>query len=414
MRSIIVLLTFFSTSYSFGIGLVSPYSVGTTTTLPKGVRNVMISGITAQYGNRFNDLGVSDAMAGPFNQTLTYGRLLHGEKNQKLVDDVEAALLAKGISLDTPAGDSKASIISRATVTSPVIAYGITDKWSVAVTVPIVYTNISVATGFIARPQLVGVLNDFNNKSANKTKDVEAKLNDVISTEINSKGYEPLVNQESTEVGDLSIFSRVNVHQGRNLSITLGQFITAPTGRQFSVNKVIDPAPGDGQWDFGTSATFNYKLAGDKMILFSETQARWQFAHRRAMRIPIDTVERLSSDIDYNTYRKLGDIYQTSLGSIFQITNWIGAAMGYQVGYKEKDIYRGDAIADFKRYDALSFETEQFMQAGIWQFNVSSLQAFKANKFPLPFTWSVNFSRTFQGRNIRTDDMWSTNLAVFF
>lgn len=415
MKSLLAFIALiFLSDFCFSIGLTAPYGTGSAMTLPRGVRNLRVTGITGEFANRYNDFSQPGPIAEPFVQDLTYGRLLKAEKDKNLVNDVEALLLAKGVKLNDVAGRSTAEIISRATVTAPILAYGITDRWSVAVTAPIVYTNISVATGFVATPQLNSMVDSFAQKSLNKTKLVESKLKDVIATEITNKGYEPLVNQENNEVGDLSLFSRVNVYQGKKLSVTLGQFITAPTGRQFSVNKIVDPAPGDGQWDFGMSATFNYKFLGGKITLYNDTLARWQFAHNRPMRIPIDTVERLSSEIDYNTYRKLGDIYQTSMGAMFQMTRWLGAGLGYQIGYKEKDIYRGTVVTDKSRYDALSFETEQFMQAGIWQLNLSSLQAFRAKRFPVPFSWSVNFSRIFQGRNIRTDDLWSTDLAIFF
>ncbi len=181
MGRLIFASLFFSSSLAWAGGLTTPFSINTTQVLPKGVRSFQVSGITTQVDGWHNDTGINSGVAEPFNQQLSYGRLLKAESDENLKLNVESQLRNKGVTLDTVAGESFADINTRVMVTLPAIAYGLTQRWTVALAVPIVYTNMDVETGFVGSKQLQELVTDFSSKSRKQASLIQSKLNDVIA-----------------------------------------------------------------------------------------------------------------------------------------------------------------------------------------------------------------------------------------
>src|SRR5690606_21748082 len=96
---------------------------------------------------------------------------------------------------------------------------------------------------------------DFSAKSRKQTKLIESKLRDVIATEISNKGYKPLTDEERTQVGDLTFVAKYLAYQDLNVSWAISNRFVFPTAKVRDVNKVVDPAAGDGQFDYGIDST---------------------------------------------------------------------------------------------------------------------------------------------------------------
>ncbi len=412
MRTLIIILSVTFGFQARGAGLTTPFSMGSTAVLPKGVRNVRVGGISTMVDGWYNDTGVTAGVAEPFNQQLSYGRLLKAESNENLKLNVESQLRNKGVPLDTIAGTSYADINTRAVVTLPAIAYGLTEKWTVAIAVPIVYTNLSVATGFVGTPQLQQLVDDFSQKSQKQTGLIEEKLTDVIATEISNKGYKPLASEEQTRLGDVVLVAKFLAFQNLNYSWALTNTFTLPTAHVRDVNKVVDPTPGDGQFDYGIASTIEVPING-RISLINQTGYTIQFADTRETRIPISKEERLSRDVDYGANRDLGDQVYSSFGGTFAVNPIFGIGGSYTLAYKERDQWRG-GMASPERYEVLGVETEQFMQAVFAQTTFSTVSLFQAKKFPVPMMASLGVGKVIDGRNVRHNSIWSMDVSVFF
>ncbi len=411
MKSLIILFTLLS-STSWAAGLTTPFSLGSTAVLPKGVRNVRVGGITTMVDGWYNDTGVTAGVAEPFNQQLSYGRLLKAESNENLKLNVESQLRNQGVELDTIAGTSYADINTRAVVTLPTIAYGLTEKWTLAMAVPIVYTNLSIATGFVGTPQLQQLVDNFSQKSQKQTQLIEEKLTDVIATEISNKGYKPLQSEEQTRLGDVVLVAKFLAHKSLNYSWALTNTITLPTAHVRDVNKVVDPTPGDGQLDYGIASTVEVPVNA-RLNIIQQMGVNIQFSDTRETRIPFTNEERLSSDVDYGASRDLGDQVYSSLGASYSFLPTFGVGGSYTIAYKERDQWRG-SLASPERYEVLGVETEQFMQAAFLQTTFSTIPLFQAQKFPLPMMASVGVGKVIDGRNVRHNSVWSMDVSIFF
>lgn len=387
--------------------------MGSTVVLPKGVRSLQVNGLSTTVDGWYNDTRVDTGVAEPFNQQLSYGRLLKAESDENLKLNVEAQLRNKGVSLDTIAGNSYADINTRVFITLPALAYGVTDRFTLGVTVPIVYSNIDVETGFVGSNQLQQLVTDFSQKSRKQTNAIQSKLRDVIATELANKGYKPLEAQEQTQIGDMVIVGKYLGYKGVDYSWALTTTVTVPTAHVRDVNRVVDPSPGDGQWDLGLASTFNIPL-NSQFNVVSQTGYIVQFSDIRETRMPISEEERLSSDIDYGANRDLGDQMFTSLGLMMNGPSQVFSFGGsYTFAYKERDRWTGVNYSG-DRYRALGVETEQVMHAAYLQTSLSTINLYRKKKFPLPLLATLGVGKAFAGRNVRNDPLWSLNMSAFF
>jgi hypothetical protein len=399
-------------SFSWAGGLTTPFGINTTQVLPKGVRSVSVSGVNTTVDTWYNNVGMVTGVAEPMNQALTYSRLLQAENDENLRLNVESQLRSQGVDLDTVAGYSTADVKTRVFVTVPSVAYGVTDRLTIGIALPIVYANMEASTGFVGTPELQQLVSEFSQKSRKQTKIIQEKLTDVIATELAGKNYRPLVNQEQTYVGDLRAVAKYLAYKSLNYSWALTNTLAFPTAQVPEIDRMIDPTPGDGQFDWGITSTIEVPITA-RWRFVHDLGYTMQFADTRATRIPHDEYERLSRDQDPGARRKLGDIVFTSVGGLYSPVHYLTFAGSYTAAYKERDQWRG-TLASPDRYRARAVETEQYMQALYLQASLSTVQAYRTQDFPIPMMTTLGYGQIVDGRNVRNDPMWNMNMTVFF
>ena len=240
MKNLILGLSFLLSLPALAGGLAAPFSIGSTKVLPEGIRSLQVTGIMTTVDGWYNDTGVTSGVAEPFNLELSYARLLKAEKGENLKLNVESQLKNKGVDLNSIAGRSYADINTRVVATVPTMAYGLTKHWTLALAVPIVYTNMDVETGFVGSAQLQSLVTDFSGKSRKQTKLIESKLRDVIATEISNKGYKPLDKKKKTQVGDLTLVAKYLAYQDLTVSWALTNRFVFPTAKVRDAHNVVE------------------------------------------------------------------------------------------------------------------------------------------------------------------------------
>lgn len=397
---------------SWAGGLTVPFYLNTTQVLPKGVRSLRYAGVVTTVDGWYNSTGASSGIAQPFNQQLSYSRLLKSESNENLKLNVESQLKNKGVDLNAIAGSSTADINTQVQVSLPMMAYGITNRWMVAVTIPIFQVNQDIKTGFVASKQLQQLVKSFSEKSRKQTQLIQSKLRDVIATELANKGYKPLRSQQQTFIGDLTLYSKYLAAKGLNYSWAVAQTLTLPTAQVKDITRLADPTPGDGQVDFGVSSIFQVPVSS-KVQLVNQTSYTVQFSDIRATRIPFSGQERLARDVDEGAHRDLGDIMSTSFSALYSPLDWLNFGGSYTLAYKQRDRWTG-INASASRYHALGVQTEQYMQGLYAQAGFSTINAYRRKAFFLPMMASLGLGRVVAGRNIANNPMWNMQVTMFF
>jgi len=405
-------LTFLLASPALAGGISSPLSISNTQVLPKGVRSLRVGGITTMIDDWHNRQGQIEGIAGPMNQQLSYKRLLSAEQDQDLSANIEAQLRAKGVDLDTIAGQALADVNTRLTVTAPALGIGLSKKWTLAIAFPIVHTNVNVSTSFVGTEGLQNLVTDLAGRSRKKTEGVKDKLNDVIATELAGKDYAPLVNREMTELGDVALIGKYRAFSGRTFRLSLTQRVNIATGRDRDANRLVDPAPGDGQNDIGLTVNSEYLING-RLSLLGEVGYLAQLPDFQDARLPISAKEFLSADYDARAYRDMGDIVHGNVAVQYKPFNFLTLATGYQISHKNQDYWSGD-LFDQSRYGIIGQFTGQNAQSVVFQATASTVNAYRAKKFPVPLSAGLVYSKVFAGKFVRNAGIWSGQLSMFF
>lgn len=407
-------LSLFAAIQAHAGGLFVPFALESAQVLPKGVRNVRIGGFTTEITDKYNTGGNIVPLGDSFNKQITWKELIDSTPAGFERGQFKGGLESMGVDLDSDVGVARGVVDTRLTTTLPIVAYGVTEKLTVAMALPVMYSNLNVNVGWAPNQQFAQTYNSLANEQGfyNKAMSYEQALVNVVNTKIANLGYKPLENESHTEVGDLTIAGKYQVVSGNKFAVAISPRVVAPTGRMSDVDKVIDIAGGDGQWDVGLSAAADYIPNAD----FTFTGAvgyTYQIASTKVKRLPVSSSDSLSSDKDSNTREKIGDLVGASLGGRYRLHKLVSVGTGYGFQYKMKDSYSGSQYSA-DRYQYLEKDSEQTMQSGIIGLTFSTIPLFRAQKFALPLEAGISYSHVFAGRNVGMFDLTAFELVSFF
>lgn len=400
-------------SQAFAGGLFTPISLDSASVLPKGVRNARIGGFSTEVTDKYDGYGSIVPLGNGFNKPVTWNKLIDGRPDASERAQLRGALTAEGVDLNSAAGDARGLVNTRITSTVPVFAYGVTEKITLGMGIPVVYSATNVDTGWEARES-------FNRQIARlQTLGYEGRIlalqNDlynVVSTQIANYGYKPMVNEQQTSMGDVNLGMKAQLYQGKRTALALTSKVIVPTGRTADVDKVVDVAPGDGAFSAGVGIVSDFKLT-QKLILTPSAGYLYQFATDKTVRVPRTADESISPDKDYNVNVKRGDIMSTGLALKSQFSETIGAGAGYSFQYKNPDSYQGSRYEP-GRYRYLEQDTFQTMHSALISLTGSTVPLFKKKQFAIPLDASISFAHVIEGRNVGKLDVAIFDLAAYF
>jgi hypothetical protein len=405
------LLCLFSIN-SFADGLGAPFDFEDTSMLPKGVRTVKLRSFTTAVENKFDANGNSQALGKPFQKNLKMNSLLKNKPANE-AELTRGYMEAKGVDPDNDSlGTIDAYAGARVTATVPVFGWGIRDDWSVAIAVPIIYTNTHVDTGFnvsAKAEEFFGkVSGDTNHNGA---KFAKSQLDDPVNGQVTAMGYDPLNGEVRTDIGDIRLINKMLLKKADNYAIGIKQSVTVPTGKQASTNKLVAVSTGDNQWDLSASVIGDWYIDG-RWTMSGYGGYTVQFSDTTQKRIPISSDSPLGL-MDYSTERDLGDIMGAGISAKFKLSeDWLLAA-GYDAQLKYSDIYHGTTYSPIQ-YDWASANTHQQMESAVVGINYSTIPKFRKKEFPVPMDTKVSYSKVLNGKNVPADDILSGELAVYF
>lgn len=398
---------------AFAGGLFAPFSMDSASVMPKGVRSFRLGGFTTEVSDKYNANGEIRPLADKFNRSVSWRRLINSQPQGFERGKFMGGLESMGVDLDSEAGDTRGLIDTRVTSTIPVFAYGLTEKLTLGVGLPIMYSNVNVSTGWSANGDFQNTVDMLSQRGFhNQALSYEADLYNVVATEIRKKGYKDLVDEQHSDIGDVTLAAKYQAYKDSMVAVAVAPKLVVPTGRTPDVDKVVDIAPGDGQWDVGVSTVVDVTPIS-KLTLTTAAGYTYQAPATKAKRIPVSADETLSADVDSDVHEKLGDVMNASLGARYKIHELWTAGMAYAYQYKIADSYSGNKY-DSARYDVLAQDTEQRMQTAQVGLSYSTVPLFVAKKFMIPLEASVNYSSVLSGRNVNKIDLTSVELVAFF
>ncbi len=432
LAACLILLSVFQ-SAAFAQDVRAPFDLETARVLPKGIRNPRIKTVFTNIDDRFDAQGIAQPISAKLNKTVLFSDVIAARGTEEEKNILRGLLANAGLSESDSPGFTSGDIAVGVTVLAPVLAWGFTDWWTAAVAVPVSFVNIKATSAFVAGPAAQTFVNQVSKSGVYSANEAADKMNNAINEKLSRLGYQPIASKSFAALGDIRLVNKFKV-----LDKTTGSFnhllslkaeTTLPTGQTQSPDDLLSIPVGDGQWDIGAGVAFDETLAirsdmsregvcglnfnADlRLNVFGGYVA--QLPATAEVRLPTSASDSLSADKE-QVWRDFGDTVQTGTSLTLDILGTgftLGA--GYMFQYMPKSSVSNGAFAE-ERYRLLEdLYPERSLHTGILMAGFSTLDFFRAKKFPLPFQTNISYSAPFAGRNTTTNSMFQAELVLFF
>jgi hypothetical protein len=394
-------------------GLFAPISMDSATVMPKGVRSIRLGGFTSEITDKYDGYGNVVPLANSFSKSVTWNQLIATRSSAEERGMLRGGLKAEAIDLNASVGDASGLVNTRITSTIPVFAYGLTEKITLGIGIPIVYARTHVDTGWNANGYFQDKIDELRNAGLEgKIQSFKGSLYDVVATKIAGYGYKPMQDQETTDIGDTTLGLKVQIYKADYVVVAIAPKVVVPTGRTPDIDKVVDVAPGDGHVSAGVGVAADFIVAPN-LTLTPSVGYTYQFESTESVRVPRNGDESISPDVDYKVRKKIGDIMGTSAEAKYHFTEMFNVGFGYTLQYKQADSYMGGAYSP-ERYGYLERDTWQSMQAVQTVLGITTVPMFRRGVFALPLDAALSFAHVLDGRNVGKIDLAVLELAAYF
>lgn len=384
-----------------------------TQVLPKGVRNLNLRAVNTEFDEKTGPDGARNPLAQPLLKDLTFDLIARDEEKLK-GDQLRAFLASNEFQEEDSVGQFTADVNGKISVIAPVAAYGVSDKMTVAIAVPIYSASTSANVGFqpnaTASAFLAALAKPENNQTA-AAREAGEQINNAV-TRLNDKlinnNYSALKDWEARGVGDVTIASKYRFLGRGFLGGALTSGFVAPTGRVDDPDILTDIPFGDGQWDvFGQVALDQNVVSGLVINQFGKYTV--QLPGEKLVRA-IEEDEQI--EVGYTQTRfKLGDKIDAGTSLSWNPVFGLVSGVGYSYFRKYGDVYRGSE-AETKR--ELEKETDQIAHNSLLQLGYSTVPHYQSGLFAVPFEIKMTYIRQISSRNMPITDMAQFDLNLFF
>lgn len=390
--------------------------------LPAGIRRVNIKAVQVDLANKFNDKGKLIALAEPLSKDITMGEVLKGKEgldNSKL----QAFLQENSISEAQVLGSLSADLKGRMQVIAPVIAYGVTERLTVALAVPYYFARTDVALGYRANDDnaqnFINLLSNPRYNQVASAQEVYDNFSDgvaALNSKLKDNGYQQLGPWQQHGLGDLTLAFKSQLIDGKSSMIRLANLsgVVAPTGRTDDPDVLSDVPFGDGSWDLFTGLICDQELGAG---VFTNQFAKFTYQTEAEREVRLVTAdEALAVDKQSLTY-KLGNKFD--IGASVQWANDLGIelGLGYEFNSKSADSYQAPTVAIEKELEKDSVTRANNVELKV---GYSSVPAFRRQEIPVPFNVSVLYKQVVdsellaQNRNVAATKLFSLDLNLYF
>ncbi|RZA21566.1 MAG: hypothetical protein EOP10_16490 [Proteobacteria bacterium] len=389
------------------------YAFESTKVLPKGVRNLDIRSLYTQTSKKTDLHGDEVSLAVDLYKPLKFSNILQGEEGLKRTQ-LNAFMIARGFKETDTVGNFRASLNAQINVWAPVLAWGITDKITLAGAMPYYSTSTDINVGFRSNEGGDALLRAFEDPAVNyyyaavEASDKFANAVGRLNERLEKNGYEPLDSWNQSGWGDFTLAAKALVQEGPVLRTSTTFGFNAPTGRTDNPNILSDLPYGDGQWDLFAQLTLD-QIISKNFFINQFVKYTNQLPDRKEMRWKTfdETVEATRHQTDF----KLGDKVDAGISFQYEQDSGLNAGLGGLYYRKFGDRYDVD-IVDVK--NELKRATDQ--NALYWQARLgySTVEAYRRKEFALPMSATIEYRKQYESQNLAVTDFTQIDLNLFF
>jgi len=395
--------------------MTAPIMLPSAMVLPKGVRNFNFKGAITTPDSIFKKDGEKAGLANPMNLDITGRDIILGKDNNFDKAGVIQKLRAIGVDQDTVIAKSIGQINGTVTVSAPILAWGLTAKWTTAIVVPIKRYSLNIDTGVDqTNKEVISMLKNqlAEDGQGKEVEELLRKLEDPIRWKARDYNYQEIpMLEEQTQLGDIQLVNKYQILNTPFQRVVLSGGITLPTGKEMVVDKLVNIAGGDGQTDLSFGVNHDFMI--NKYLTLSTGVAyTLQFSDTVARRMPEQAKSLIGRETDSEISRDLGDIMGANVATTF---NYRGAAVGvgYSFQHKGKDSYEGNSF-EAQRYTWLAKDSEQNMHSVLTKIGYDTITLYKEGKFVAPLGISLTHTRILAGKNVVKNPLTTLDISMFF
>lgn len=381
--------------------------------LPKGVRSVNIRTVETEIDQTTDGSGKRVPLAEPLNQQLTFKKIAQGEDGLK-AEQLRAFLTSNAFAEDESVGEFTADLKGHISVVAPITSYGVTDRLTLAVAIPIYTAQTSIAVGFqpneTAAAFLATLARTENNQTA-AAHEAGAKLNNAVgelNTKLASNGYRELEDWEAQGIGDMTIAAKQRFLDMTRIGGATTMGVVAPTGRTDDPDILNDIAFGDGQWDIFGQLAFDQEIA-DRVVLNQHGKYTVQLPGDKNVRA-VTADEEI--EVQYTETRfKLGDKIDAGTSIVWEPRFGLVTGIGYTYFRKYGDVYR--ELNPATKVE-LEEDTDQVAHNGEAVLGYSTVPLYQAGSFAVPLELKLSYTKQFVSKNMPVSDLAQLDFSLFF
>ncbi len=363
----------------------------------------VISGLGQRYGSDGSLMSLEDANSVTFDAQ----KLVSIEpRAQQLIGVLNQFPKAYGDALTL--GTLHIDVTPQVNYIAPVHAYGLTSKWTVAVGVPVIHyqskvalsqsgSNVDVLKNKLGlSPELVSAFNELS-----------GSLVDSAQKELAVRGYKPLVNHDTTFLGDVQLVSLYQIFNNKKTALLSRTVFNLPTGPKGDPDDLTDLNT------FGATSIDEVgvltHMINSKFRVSGIATLRYNVPDRLEKRVPTNSDDALpDASTKEMVGRKTGDMVQLGVSTMYWFLNRWSAGAGLDLMTKAADTFSGDRGT---RYDLLSSgtnATSATMRLGV---TYDTINAYLAKQAFMPGMITYTYSDVIRGLNVArqtTHELWFT------
>ncbi len=306
-------------------------------------------------------------------------------------------------------GTLKIDVTPQINYIAPIHAHGITNKWTVAVGVPVIHYKSTVAlsqsgSNLQTLRQHAGGLSPELNSAFDE---LSVSLVDSVQKELVAKGYHPFANHDQTFIGDIQLVSLYQIFNNKRTALLSKTVFNLPTGPKDDPDDLTDINT------FGMTSVQEIgvltQMITPKFRVSGIATLQYNIADHIDKRVPLNEGDSLpDSSTKENVGRKVGDSVTLGVSTNYWFLNRWSAGAGLDLMAKMSDTYSGDHGT---RYDLLSTDTNATSATMRLGVSYDTVGAYLAKQAFMPGMITYTYSDIIRGVNIArqtTHELWFT------
>ncbi len=399
---------------------LSTFAIEDTAVLPKGVRSLLwkqgfVGSVTEKFGEDSTLYSLDGRLTKNFDAKQVLA--LHPRAPELISALNDTLLKGYGLGDKIQLGQLEFSGEANLQYMAPVVAYGLTSKWTVAVVtsfakidadIDVRHTGVNNSKEIYDALSSKGGLNDEADATFKKL--ISLDLREEFYNYLDSKQYKPLKANPDWQFGDIQLISKYKYYESPKWTLLNKVVINLPTGPEDDPSDFLDLPIFHKQF-IEFSQVQDYQI-NKSLILGSALTYAWNIADKIDRRVPESASDYLpDSSRQENVNRDLGDSLRWEVNTRYNVNSNISLATAYVGSYKVKDYYSGDRSYD---YSLLARNTETYAHRYELQANYSAVQDYLNKRATIPFAVSYKYADLFSGKNIERQSLHELTLMVFF